>query len=116
MLLSQTPLVSWAGKGGGVSSAGLLKSKNSVMSSACASRCVSGGTELMLSISLRIEVSSRGLWETKCGFTQGESTSAGSRNPERLNLPGKLSPGALGGESRGGMLSGGGTWKGGTWS
>src|SRR5262245_17519798 len=107
--MSHVPFVGCAGKTGGVSSDGLVKSKNSVMSSAAASRRVSDGTLKLASMNLRIEVSSRFLWETKCGFTHGETTTNGMRNPERLKRPGMSS-----GVNMGAMSSGVGTWNGAT--
>ena len=58
-LLLHTPLVGWSGSGGGVSQCGDEKSKNSSMSSAVASRAVSGATLKRTSINFRIEVTSR---------------------------------------------------------
>jgi hypothetical protein len=58
-VMSSRP-VGWAGRAGGVRNAGgFTKSKNSVMSSAAASRAVSGGRLKRVSTSLRIEISSR---------------------------------------------------------
>jgi len=58
--MSSTPVVGCAGNAGGVRKAGgLTKSKNSVISSAAASRAVSGARLKRVSISLRIDVSSR---------------------------------------------------------
>src|SRR6478735_9250568 len=57
LLMSSTPVVGCAGSGGGVRNAGgLTKSKNSVMSSAAASRAVRAGRLKRVSTSLRIEV------------------------------------------------------------
>lgn len=58
LLLSQTPLVGWAGNGGGVSRCGVEKSKKSVRSLTAAdpSRAVNGGNWKRVSMNFRIEV------------------------------------------------------------
>src|SRR5450432_1236867 len=110
LLWSSSPFVGWAGNGGGVRKVGgLMKSKNSVISSAAASRAVSGGRPKRVSINLRRDVVSRFTWETKCGFTHGDTTISGTRNPLRVKSPGRSF-----GPSCGGFASGGTTVNGGT--
>ena len=82
------PVVGWAGSGGGVSQWGDVKSKNSVMLSAAASRAVRFGTLKRTSINRRIEVKSRTRCETKFGFDQGDTTTKGTRMPVLLKSPG----------------------------
>src|SRR5207245_6503800 len=55
-VVSQVPFVGWAGSDGGVDQDCELKLKNSIMSSAAASRAVSGATLKRTSIRRRIEV------------------------------------------------------------
>ncbi len=79
---SHRPVVGWSGSGGGVIQDGLLKSKNSVMSSAAASRAVRGCTPNRVSINFRIEMNVRGVCDTKFFFAQGDTTITGVRKPE----------------------------------
>src|SRR5689334_20444798 len=80
-LRSSTPSVGCSGSVGGVSNAGDVKSKNSSMLSASASRFVSGDSANLVSMNFKIDENSRFLCETKFGFTQGEITINGTRNP-----------------------------------
>src|SRR4051794_12581434 len=101
------PVVGCVGNGGGVSQCGVLKSKNSSKPVAAASRAVSEGTLNWVSMNFRIDVSSRGVCETKFGLTHGETSTNGTRIPETSNFP-AMSPA----RRMGAVPSGGGTWNG----
>ncbi len=95
--------VNCGGSGGGVASAGVVKSNISVISSCEASRLVSGARLKRVSTNFSIEVFSRGTCETYPGFAHGDTTASGTQNPERVKSPG-AAPGSS--EVIGGMLSG----------
>lgn len=74
------------GNVGGVIHAGLLKSKNSVMSSATASRAVKAGSPNRVSTSFSTDAVVRGVCETKFFFAHGDTTITGVRNPLYVNV------------------------------
>jgi hypothetical protein len=74
------------GIAGGVIHAGLLKSKNSVMSSAAASRAVNAGSPKRASTSFSTDTVVRGVCETKFFLAHGDTTITGVRNPLNVKV------------------------------